>query len=452
MTVSWRPRPGTRRRPFPAPASRVVLATLLVALLAACGPEAADEDDREFANLTPAPARTATSVLVGSPIVATTDEAIPAQSTPAPGALFMAPTTATSGFFLVDGSVVLVGADGAIRRTDIAGPVEAISVAPGGGSAAVLFRPAPADATPALQPIAAPGVPTGEATPAPTAPVSIAIVDGNGAVVRQVDDVIVKLNETPGVLDAIPVDGTLATVALGPAPDDLLVAFGDGLLVQMPVAGQPRVIKGSGNLAEVTQVSWSPDGKGLAIVAAERPGEPVAVFHTALRADGVDPVRVAPARGRIAGEVAWAPGGGGILFVDAAGPLDAAALRSGRDLFVTPLRSDRRTLVAAAGVIGPAAGVVQFAAAPSGAVAYTLYRAEGDEVRFNSLWVGSLDGQSTVQVTLPDDIAVGGLAWTTAGLVVLSEPASGGPPAALLVGSDAVARPGGGAEAATPAA
>ena len=423
---------------------------LVVSLLAACGPEATDEDDREFANLTPPAVQTATTSITGSPIASSPVGTVPGLATPDPATLFIAPAAPTTAFFVVEGALLLVGADGTPQPVELTGPVDAFSVAPGGESVAVLFRPVSTDPAPATPLATTPTAPDAATTATPTAPVSLAVIGSDGAVIRQVDDIAARFAAMPDVRGAVSTDATIATLALGPAPDDLLVAYEDGLLVQVPVTGEPAVVRGSGNLVAVSQVSWSPDGKGLAIVAAGRPGEPAAVYFTALRPDGIDPVRVAPAPGRTTGEVAWLPDGSGILFVDAAGPLDATTLRSGRDLFVTPLRSDRRMLVAAAGVIGPAAGVVQFAPSPNGAVAYALYRAEGAEVRFNSLWVGSIDGQTTVPINLTDTADILGLAWTAAGLVVLSEPSSGGEPVTLLVGPDGVARPAVGGPPATP--
>lgn len=453
MTDSRLSRPGSRRSPTQARFPQALASVILISLLASCGPEAVDEDDREFANLTPPPARTNTPVLVGSPVTSSSTEGSPSLATPDPTQLLIPSTTLNSVFFVVDGALLVASDDGALRPVELAGRVEELSVAPAGQSAAVLLRPASAAATLVA---AAPGTPpvasAAGATAPDTVPISLAIIGADGTVVRQVDDVSGRLGETAGIRDAVSAAGTIATVALGPTPGDLLVVFADGLLVRLPAEGEASIIRGSGNLADVAQVSWAPNGQGLAIVAAEEPGEPAAVFYTALRADGIDAVRVAPAPGRTTGEVAWLPDGSGILFVDAAGPVEAAALRSGRDLFVTPLRSDRRKLVAAAGVIGPAAGVVLFAAAPGGeAIAYTLHRAEGDEVRFNSLWVGSIDGRSAIRITLPDNVDVLGLGWTATGLMVLAGPIDGGTPSALLVGPDGVARRAAAQSPATPA-
>ena len=327
---------------------------------------------------------------------------------------------------------------GRIQEIGLSGLVAAISVAPNGTTAAVLVEGGAGAATPG-----AGSTPAGASTPAASDPTrSVVVVNSRGEVTRTVDDVVATLDAQPGMAEALAGETTIATVALGPNVDDLIVAFTDGLLVRLTTRRPAAVIPGSGNLASVQQVVWAPRGKMLAIVGTEKEGDVPAVFASPLRADGIDPVRIAPAPGRTTDRVAWLPDGSGVVFADAAGPLDALSLRSGRDLFVTPLRSDRRTLVAAAGVIGPAAGVVDFAVAPgSGSVAYTLYRAEGDEVRFNSLWVGSLDDNGSVQIALPDVVAIDGLAWTSGGLLVLARMADGPAPVILLVGPDGTASP-----------
>ena len=266
---------------------------------------------------------------------------------------------------------------------------------------------------------------------------SVAVLDVNGATIRVIDRLDDLLASLPSVAPVLSPELNVSAIALGPSPDDLLVAFTDGLLVRLPVDGDPTVIRGSGNLHDLRQVIWSPNGQALALIAAAKPGEPPGLFYAALRPDGIDPVRLAPAPGRTAGAIAWLPKADGILFTDSTGPLAADSLRAGRDLFVTPLRSDRRTLVAAAGRIGPAAGVGGFAIDPGGrSVAYTLYRASGDTVRFNSLWVGAVDGSQTVQVRLPAISDVAGLAWTGEGLMLLARPDGDGDLRVLLVGND----------------
>ncbi len=414
----------------------------MVLLLGACGPAATNDDDRKFANQTQPPA--ATPGQAGSPVVVTPDRSPPSiAATPDLATLLSSPTAVRAAFFLVEGRLLIASGDGTVRDVSLPGPVLSLSVSPGGDLAAVLVTSAAFGSTPAATPERA-------TTPDPSAGsdsdrLSAVIVGADGETVRSIDDLQGVLEAQPDVRDALSGEGsvaTVATVAMGPSAADLLVAFADGLLVRLPAEGEATVVPGSGNLADVQQVIWSPDGAALAIVAAIAPEEMPAVFYTALREDGIDPVRIAPATGRTTGDIAWMPNGRGVLFVDTTGPVSTATLRSGRDLFLTPLRSDRRTLVAAAGIIGPAAGVVDFAVNPDGeSVAYTLYRVEGDRVRFNSLWVGGIDGRSPVQLTLPDGATVGGLAWTSAGLLVLTAATDEVEPTVLLTGPDGVARP-----------
>lgn len=414
---------------------------LAVMVLSACGPTATNEDDRRFANETEPPR--ATPALEGSSGPSGVNElAAPVAATPDLARLLSAPASASAAFFLLDGRLLIAGIDGDVREVGLSGPVSALSVAPSGDVAAVLFSSGGDAGTP----VAAPSPPV---TPGPAASsggtgsdVSMVVVGSDGAVLRSIDDLGRTFAGQPTISVAMSGEANVEAVAIGPTPDDLLVAFSDGLLVQLPAAGKPKVIPGSGHLADVVTVIWSPDGGALAIVAAGEADEVPALYYTALRADGIDPVRVAPAPGRTTGVVAWLPDSRGLIFVDATGPVSAETLRSGRDLFVTPLRSDRRMLIVAAGIIGPSAGVVDFAVSPDGtAVAYTLFRTEGSDARFNSLWVDGIDGRSPVQLTMPDGAGVQGLAWTTAGLLVLTSPAADGAQGVLLVGADGVARP-----------
>ena len=420
---------------------------LMALLISACGPTATDEDDRRFANDTPPPR--ATPAMQGSPVASRPGgPLVPIAATPDLAGLLSSPTTAASAFVLLDGQLLIAGVDGLVSEVALAGPVAALSVSPAGDRAAVLVDAGTGTATPVATPEEATPPADGDAGFAR----SLVVVGGDGAVVRTIDDLATTLGEQPEIGDATSGEDAVVAVAIGPTADDLLVAFPDGLLVRLPGEGPATVVPGSGNLADLRQVAWSPDGASLAIVAADVAEGMPAVFYTALRADGIDPVRVAPGPGRTTGDIAWLPDSRGLVFVDATGPVSAETLRSGRDLFVTPLRTDRRTLVAAAGIIGPNAGVVDFTVNPNGgSVAYTLFRAEGDEVRFNSLWVGGIDGRSPVQLTLPEGLAVAGIAWTSAGLLVLATPDVDGNRAALIVGPDGVARQAS-EQAATPAA
>ncbi len=427
-------RPGLWPRLFGVVAGAVLL-------LSACGPAATNDDDRRFANETEPPR--ATLAPQGSPVASRPGDLLPpVAATPDLGRLLSPPATASTAFFLLDGRLLIARIDGAIQEVLLPGPVSALSISSAGDVAAVLVRSNSDAGTPA----ASPEQPT---TPDPAASaggtgldVSAVVIGADGAVIRTIDDLRTTLEGRPDIIEAMSGESSVATVAIGPTPGDLLVAFSDGLLVRFPAEGEAAIVPGSGNLADVVTVVWSPDGGALAIVAAGEDGGIPALYYTALREDGIDPVRVAPALGRTTGGVAWLPDSRGLVFIDASGPVSAETLRAGRDLFVTPLRSDRRTLVAAAGIIGPSAGVVDFVVSPDGAsVAYTLYRAEGNDARFNSLWVGGIDGRSPVQLSLPDGGGVQGLAWTVAGLLVLTSPAADGAPAALLVGPDGVARP-----------
>ncbi len=447
MLHSGRPHVTARRRPGRL-ASLLAALALVTLVISACGPTATDEDDRRFANDTPPPR--ATPAMQGSPVTSRRDgPPVPIAATPDLAGLLSSPAVASSAFFLLDGRLLIAGVDGIVTAAALAGPVSALSVAPAGDRAAVLVEAVAGTATPLA-------TPDQSATPASVGGAasarSLVIVGGDGAVIRTIDDLDATLAEQPEIGETMSGGDAAVAVAIGPTADDLLVAFPDGLLVRLLTGGAVTVVPGSGNLADLRQVSWSPDGGSLAIVAADAADGMPAVFYTALRADGIDPVRVAPAPGRTTGDVAWLPDSRGLVFVDATGPVGAETLRAGRDLFLTPLRTDRRTLVAAAGIIGPGAGVVAFAVNPNGeSVAYTLYRAEGADARFNSLWVGGIDGRSPSRLTLPDGVGVSGLAWTSAGLLVLTAPAADGAAQALLVEPDGVARPAADAGA-TPAA
>lgn len=444
MTNAFRRRLARHRA---AGRNHAIVLVLLLVVLSACGP-ATSNDDRRFASSTQPPRPTVASPRAGTPAGTPVDQsAIEPLATPDPARLLTSDARANAGFFLSSGRLLVAHVDGTVRDVTLPGPASAISVAPNGTTAAVLVSGAAGTGTPS-----AATTPDGRATPTgATGAVSVVIVDARGEFVRTVDDVMGRLVGDPEAADALAGETTIVTIGLGPNIDDLIVAFADGLLVRVPTKRAVAVIPGSGNLADVRQVSWAPNGRALAVVAAGAAGELPAIYYTPLRADGIDLVRIAPAAGRTTDRVAWLPDASGVVFTDAAGPLDAVSLRSGRDLFVTPLRSDRRTLVAAAGVIGPAAGVVDIAVAPGdGQVAYTLYRAEGDQVRFNSLWVGPLDGNGAIQIALPALDGIDGLAWTAGGLLILAEGVGGGGPEVLLVGPDGVvAAP---APAATPAA
>lgn len=410
---------------------------MVLVLLSACGPATTNDDDRQFASRTQTPRPSAAAPRVGTPSGTPSDGlSVETAATPDPADLLASPATASAAFFAMDGRLVVAHVDGRLQNVTLPGPLTALSVAPNGTTAAVLVDGTAGPATPGSVGTSGRTVPEAGGTS-----YSIVIVDTEGKIVRSVDDVLATIDAQPEVATALATEVSIATIALGPTIDDLIVAFPDGLLVRVPQSQPATVIPGSGNLADVQEVAWSPTGKGLVIIAADPAGGLPGVYHAPLRADGIDPVRIAPAPGRTTDDVAWLPDSSGVLFTDAAGPLDEGSLRAGRDLFMTPLRSDRRTLVAAAGVIGPAAGVVDFAVAPGGgSVAYTLYRSEGDQVRFNSLWVGATATQGAVRIQLPDDMAsIDGLAWTSSGLLVLAQPQDGAGPKVLLVGTDGVA-------------
>lgn len=445
MTNSCRRRPSGRCR---LARNHVVPLVLAIALLSACGPTATNDDDYQFASRTQPPRSSVASPELGTPVGTPVDApGVGGETTPDPASLLTSEATAAAAFFLMAGKLVVAHVDGRLQSVPLPGPATKMSVSPNGATVAVLVDVAAATATPGGT-----ATPDDAVTPDPSAAAySVMIVDARGEVVRSVDDVMAKLGEQPEVTDALAGDASIVTVALGPNIDDLIVAFADGLLVRVPTTRPATIVPGSGNLADVRQVVWSPNGKALAIVAAETPDQLPAVFYTPLRSDGIDPVRIAPAPGRTTDQIAWLPDASGVVFTDAAGPLDEVSLRSGRDLFVTPLRSDRRTLVAAAGIIGPAAGVVDFAIAPgSDAIAYTLYRTEGAQVRFNSLWVGSLKNQGSVQIALPGASTVVGMAWTSGGLLVLVRGSEETGPEILLVGPDGVATAPQGPGASTP--
>lgn len=443
-----RSRPGFRPRP-----SRVALALgCAVLLLVGCGPSGGEDDDRQFASET-RPVRVvsdATATRAASPVAPDAGgERPPIAFTPDPARLLRPTTPQPATFRLIDGRLLIVGTDGAIARPEIAGQPIALSVSPDGAAAAVLLARGPGAATPVTGGTSPSGTPP-PGTPAPTAADAdaVTVIGPDGVVLRQVTDLdAIVAAAVAGGADG---DRGVVTVALGITAGDLLLVLGDGLLISVPLDGPPVAISGSGNFSEVRQVSWAPGGGALAIVAATESGGPPALFYSPLRADGIDPVRVAPGDGRSTGPIVWLPDGSAVLYteiIDQPGPAAAA----GGDLFRTPLRSDQRSLVVAAGVIGPSSGVGEFAVSADGWVcAFTLNRLDGGRLAFNSLWVTSLNDRQQVRVALPAGVIPVGIVWADVGLVVLVSGPDGAV-SGLIVGRDGVAIPAG-APAATPEA
>ena len=409
-------------------------------ILTACGPQVADDErDRRFAEQSRPPVATATVADddAGTPVPRGTDRPPGTPAPITPSELLVPQGGASAAFFQVDGHLLIATAAGSLVTPELPGTIVAMSVAPAGDRVALLLDTRFPHATPAARsetPAAIPADLTGDDMSAPImfGDAHVLILGADGEALRTIDD----LADLAGIAASEGVSGDgVTTIALGPGPDDLLVGLADGLLVHLPETAEPIPIPGSGNLSDIRQVSWAPDGSGIAITASDAPGGPTALYYTAIRADGIDPVRLAPGAGRTIGDATWMPDGTGILFTDAAGPVSTATLRQGRDLFVSRLRTDRRDLVVAAGVIGPSAGVVRFVSSPDGLLAYTLVRVEGDAVRFNSLRVGRIGTSDTIEVRLPSAATVVALAWTSAGLMVLTVDDSGST-VVHLVGSD----------------
>ncbi|HEV2528383.1 MAG TPA: hypothetical protein VGT61_08050 [Thermomicrobiales bacterium] len=420
----------------------MVVSGLLAGLvLAGCGPRIGeDERNRRFAEQSRPPAVTATVVedSVGTPITAMPGQPI---GTPLPidsSDLLLPQGGPESAFFVADGQLLIATAAGELLTPELPGAVSALSVSPAGDRAAILLGPGAAATPEAGAPVATPAIPASDGLPDPVAfdEARVVILGPDGETLRTIDD----LSGLAGIAasEQAPGDG-VSTLALGPGSDDLIVGLADGLLIRVPETAEPAPIPGSGNLADIRQVIWEPDGSGIAITASGKSGEPVGLYYSPIRVDGIDLVRLAPGRGRSAGNATWLPDGSGILFTDATGPVSADTLRQGRDLFVSRLRTDRRNLVVAAGVIGPSAGVGQVVPGPDGLIAYLLVRAEGDEVRISSLRVGRIGTSTVVDVRLPASGTVAGLGWTSAGLMVLTSDDTG--PTVYLVGGDGVPQP-----------
>ena len=232
-----------------------------------------------------------------------------------------------------------------------------------------------------------------------------------------------------------------------PQGDQLLVVFEGGGLVTIPLPdGEPSPLAIPESLRPAA-AAWSPAGSAVAFIASDGGGTGVPALYVA--STGVatlDPVAVAPqppGETRGIADVAWRPDGSGILFTEAAA---SGGIGTARDLFsISPGGQDLQ-LIASAGRVAPAAGVIGVVPSPDDrAVAYAIGVPAAGGLAFHSLWVQPLAGGPGYQVPMPAEETVTDAWWTDRGLVWRTVPDAAGEGNAYTGGAFALYRvdPGG---------
>lgn len=211
------------------------------------------------------------------------------------------------------------------------------------------------------------------------------------------------------------------------SPDGELLLAGlpeGGIVLLSPATNEePRLLIGPGQAQAPAALTWSPDGSAIAYVDPSAEGVPASIAVAAYGRPPLDPVTVLPAdpssRFTIR-DIAWSSDGDWLFYLT--GPV-RADLSLGGDVFALPIRGGTPRLVAASGWVAPVAAIDRFALAPGGqAIAYSVM-APGDEgFPMTTVWVQQIWGPTIVPVPVPQAHRVTGLWWTSAGLIVRTEP------------------------------
>lgn len=228
------------------------------------------------------------------------------------------------------------------------------------------------------------------------------------------------------------------SVDWSPQGGELVVGFDPGGLVIVPLqAGAPLLAMA--DVPAVGQAAWSPTGESVAIAGAgvgdgfadiqlvKMPDEPIGATPAAspvATPSAAPPVAATTAivpvqPGRAIFSFAWMPDGRSIVFSQggAGGNEPASA-----DLWMAAVPGGKRSLLASAGAVAPVARIQSVAPSPDGAaVAYTVAVPDGNESRFNSLWVLELASRKAHQLAVPPDSAIHDIWWTAAGLLYRAE-------------------------------
>jgi hypothetical protein len=403
--------PALRR---PARKQRLITVSLLVVVtLTACADNSADEQ-RRFATdptFTPHPEQAAAS---STGVATATAPATPVLASPATpvdlATLLTDPVAPALAAFVANQQLVAVQPGQqlttllSLEETDIL----ALSVTASGTAAAVLVTDeAPGGATPFV------------ATPTSAewrSTMRLVVVGTDGSPRWRIDDLPAALAAqeeiAPGLM---PTD-----VALSPDATQVLLGLSDGHLLLATAEGL-SVVPGSGGLGPITDIAWSPDGSGIAILATPKAPEQQVLIYSRIRPDGIDPVQLAPDNNvtdRSVAAFAWLPNSSGILYVDAAPTLTNESLALGRDLFLVQLDEPHRRLIAAAGTAAPVAGIWTFAPSPDGeAVAFTVIVPGPNGPMLDSLWVQPLAGGMPYEIPVPVGTTATDLRWTNQGLI-----------------------------------
>jgi hypothetical protein len=213
----------------------------------------------------------------------------------------------------------------------------------------------------------------------------------------------------------------------------ILAGFLGGGLLDIPLDGEPAVLLGVKQVPWLVSARWSPEGDVVAYIArdgADGANGAGRLFVAKLRGGATDPVLLAPKRGATGQSVealSWRPDVGTILFLQSS----IGSTVEGQDLFeISPVGEERR-LIASAGRVAPVAGIAEFAVSPDGdSVAYSVHVPAPDGVRFDSLWIRSIDAATAIEVPLEREVVVTEFRWSASGLLLetISAPASDATP------------------------
>jgi hypothetical protein len=229
---------------------------------------------------------------------------------------------------------------------------------------------------------------------------------------------------------ASPVDqSATATVTIPPAPlvslawsdqgDQILVSSAEGMVVTVPVSGNPQPITINRFAGQILSASWSPRGGTLLLVVRDvKTHGSIALVSPKDHSGTLETIwpRSDEAHLKSVESAQWMPDGSGIMFTQSelhdGAPVEA-------QLFELSLVGKEPVVIATPGRAGPSAAISFFVVSPDGkSVAYTISRPTGDGWSFNSLWVRSIRGEGLYSVPVPSSVrAVSDLRWSSAGLI-----------------------------------
>lgn len=380
---------------------RIVVIGIVTSILVACGSGEVD-DDRRFANdpVTPQP----TSTFVESPEAEQmATEGISAIEA-SPALTLVSSNTPESVYQLVSGRIVAIDPDGSTpsRLIPFDGEIVAIDSTLASDRIAVLTHT--------------------------HSVFSVALIDVSGNELGRWDVPGEAAAATPVATSSS--EARPGTIAWSTDETRLLVTIGDGRLISLDTSGSATAVELPKEIAGIEVASWSPGGREIAIQGRDDEGNGTLWIYVP-NVDGVGVKRLIPAtddeRPGSVISFAWLPNGDGVLALISDG---SSGGPPGGQLHVQMLGSKKHTIVASAGVVGPASRITNFAISPDGSsVAYTISSPDDDRWVFDGLWVRSITDGVVYEVPIDQVTDVHAMVWVDHGLVLQQQ---NGPGAAFL--------------------